>query len=171
MPSTGGKWPQPKAWESALKPFRPGSGVTTIQRRRTRLASSPYWPHPPGPSARQIEGTSKRTAPPAVQAQRYAESARKRGPKKSKHLITVRKPVRQNGRFSELQSSRVFTPETGVFAVRNTGFANQSSIYSRPLSKSNPVRGFKRPKSPFSFNVGRNGCFRSLISRMWAHSQ
>ena len=59
-------------------------------------------------------------------------------------------PVRQNGRFSELQPSRVFTPETGVLAVRNTGFANQSSIYSRPMSKSNPVRGFERLKSPFS---------------------
>ena len=41
--------------------------------------------------------------------------------------------VRQNDRFFELRVPHDFAPETGVLAVRDTGFANQSSIYGAEM--------------------------------------
>jgi hypothetical protein len=47
--------------------------------------------------------------------------------------------VRQNDRFFELQVGGVSAPKIRVLTVRNTGFANQSSINSNPMSKANPL--------------------------------
>ena len=75
--------------------------------------------------------------------------------------------VRQNDRFFELREYPRLYPKIRVLAVRNTGFANQSSIYSSPMSKPNSVESSKRQNryshlmwaggdliGPLSANVG-----------------